>query len=339
MPLSRPWAILATGAAVTTLAACGSQRSSPPSSQRAGPLPEARILSPIKVGGAPSAIAVGAGRVWVADQARGRVLRIDPRSRKRVGRAIRIGGGPLALAIGSGGVWVADGNGDVRSIDPRTGVVRPGRVRVSGANGLAVGAGGVWVTSRIAGTVTRIDPATLRPDRPIRTGAGAADVVVADGAVWVSNGAAGTISRVDAATGSVGAAIRSGAPSVLALAAGDDGLWVARAGGRVADQVAIVRLDPAKRTVTGRAVTVGGAVPLDLAAGSGSVWATDAGSVLPLGSPRPAAVTRIDARAAPARRGGPLRVGRRPSAIAVGAGGLWVADAADGTVTPIAVGG
>ncbi len=227
---------------------------------------------------------------------------------------------------------------ETRSID-RVDHPKRRRVRISGANGLAVGAGVVWVTSRIAGTVTRIDPTTRRADRPIRVGAGAADVVVAEGAVWVANGAASTISRVDPATGRVAAPIRSGAPSVLALAAGDDGLWVARAGGRVEDRVAIVRLDPAKRAVIGPVVAVSGAVPLDLAAGSGSVWATDAGSVLPLGSPRSAAVTRIDARSGPARAGGPLRVGRRPSAIAAGAGGLWVADAIDGTVTPVAVGG
>ena len=334
MPVLRPWALIVSGVAAAALAACGGA-SAPP--KDAGPLPEARVLPPIDVGGAPSAIAIGAGSVWVADQARGRVLRIDPRSRRRAGRAVRIGGGPLALAVGEGGVWVADGDGNVRSIDPRTGTVRPGGVRVVGANGLAVGAGGVWVTSRIAGTLTRIDPVTRRPGRPIRVGAGAADVVVANGAVWVANSADGTISRVDPATGRAAAAVPSGASGVLALAADDGGLWVARAGGRFGDQVSIVRLDTEERRVTGKAVAVEGAVPLDLAAGSGSVWATDAGSVLPLGAPRPAAVTRIDARNA-ARTGGPLRVGRRPSAVAVGAGGLWVADAVDGTVTPVRVG-
>lgn len=342
VPRSRLLAPVVIAVAGMLLAACGSQGSPSASSPRrdgASPPPAARVLAPIAVGGSPTAIAIGAGSVWVADQARGRVLRLDPQTRRPAGPAIRVGKGPVALAVGDGGVWVAHGDGQVRSIDPETGVVRPGSVRVSGADGLAVGAGGVWVTNRIAGTVTRIDPATRRPDRPVRVGAGAADVVVADGAVWVANGAAGTISRVDPATGEVAAPIRSGAPAVLALAAGDGGLWVARAGGRVGDRLAVVRLDPARRAVTGKAVAVSGAVPLDLAAGAGSVWATDAGSVLPLGAPRPAGITRIDPRSGPARTGGPLRVGRRPSAVAVGAGGLWVADAADGTVTPISVGG
>jgi len=324
-------------AAVIVLAACGSTGPQPRSSStspRVGALPDVRVLPAIRVGGTPTAVTVGPGSVWVADQTGGRVLRIDTRTRARVGRAIRVGPGPVALATGAGAVWVAGGDGAVRSIDARTGALRPGRVRVLGANGLAVGVGGVWVTSRIAGTLTRIDPATRRADRPIRVGAGAADVVVAAGAVWVANAAAGTISRVDPATRKAAAPIRSGAAAVLALASGDAGLWVARAGGRFADQRSVIRLDPARRRVTGRAVRVSGGVPLDLAVGSAGVWVTDVGSPLPLGSPRRAAVIRIDPRG-PARAGRPLRAGARPSAVAAGAGGVWVADAATGTVTPI----
>ncbi len=336
----RRWAVpAALTVAATVLAACGSTGPEPPStSPRAGPLPDVRVLPAIRVGGTPTAVTDGSGSVWVADQARGRVLRIDTRTRARVGRAIRVGPGPVALATGAGAVWVAGGDGTVRSIDARTGALRPGSVRVLGANGLAVGAGGVWVTSRIAGTLTRIDPATRRADRPIRVGAGAADVVVADGAVWVANGADGTISRVDPATRKAAVPIRSGASAVLALASGDAGLWVARAGGRFADQRSIIRLDPARRRVTGRALRVSGGVPLDLAVGSGSVWVTDVGSVLPLGAPRRAALHRVDPRG-PVRAGGPLRAGARPSAVAAGAGGVWVAAAAAGTVTPILASG
>jgi len=49
-------------------------------------------------------------------------------------------------------------------------------------------------------------------------------------------------------------------------------------------------------------------------------------------------VTRVDA-AARKIAGPPLRTGDRPSAIALGEGGVWVANEDAGTITPIAVAG
>jgi len=123
-----------------------------------------------------------------------------------------------------------------------------------------------------------------------------------------------------------------GAP--LALAGGEGALWVGRATGAFGGQVEVVRLDFRSRALTGRPVAVPGAIPLDLAAGGGSVWATDVGGPQPPQPARPGAVTRLDPRG-PAVAGAPLRTGERPTAVAVGAGAAWVADAADGTVTPI----
>ncbi len=298
----------------------------------AAPLGAVVARAPIPAGRTPVALAVGAGAVWVADAGRGTVLRIDPARRRRVGAAIPVGPAPLAVAVGEGAVWVASASGEIRAIDPRSGRVAGRPTEVRGATGLAVGLGGVWVTSRIAGTLTRIDPRTRRADRPIRVGEGPADVVVADKAVWVADAAGATVSRVVPGTGRAEAPIRVGG-FPLALAGGEGALWIGRSVGAFGEQIEVVRLDPRSRRVTGRPVVVPGAIPLDLAAGGGSVWATDVGGPRPPQPTRPGVVTRID----PGRltRAAALRTGKRPTAVAVGAGATWVADASDGTVTPI----
>jgi DNA-binding beta-propeller fold protein YncE len=297
-------------------------------------LPAAAVRDGIDVGSDPVAVAVGAGGVWVLDAAEGTLSRVDPDTRRVAGRPARVDGGPFAVAVGEGAVWVASTDGTVRAFDPRTMEPTGRAAQVRGANGLAVGLGGVWVTSRLAGTLTRIDPATRRVDPPIRVGAGPADVAVGAGAVWVANADAGSVSRVDPGSGRADAPIAVGTQQVRALAVGEDGVWVARAGGRVGDRLEVVRIDPRERELDGEPVPVPGAVPLDMAAAGGSVWITDAGG---LPGSRPGGVSRLDPRAR--RLAGTLLTGDRPSAVAVGENGAWVTNAGDGTLTPISVGG
>jgi virginiamycin B lyase len=57
------------------------------------------------VRGAPSAVAVGANAVWVANEADGTVSRIDPR-RNEVTETIQVGAEPVDLVAGLGAVWV-----------------------------------------------------------------------------------------------------------------------------------------------------------------------------------------------------------------------------------------
>ncbi|MDQ3609020.1 MAG: hypothetical protein M3459_08985 [Actinomycetota bacterium] len=191
----------------------------------------------------------------------------------------------------------------------------------------------MWVTSRLAGTLTRIDPATRRVDTPIRVGAGPADVAVGAGAVCVANADAGGASRVDPSSGRADAPIPVGTQQARGLAVGEGGVWVIRAGGRVVDRLEVVRIDPQERELDGEPVPVPGAVPLDMAATGGSVWITDAGG---LPGSRPGGVSRLDPRAR--RLAKTLFTGARPSAVAVGDDGAWVTNAGDGTLTPISVG-
>ena len=288
---------------------------------------------PIHVDGTPTGLAVGGGAVWAVDAAAGTLTRIDAADRSVTAR-VRVPGGPLAVAVGEGAAWVASGDGSVRAFDLRTGRAIGRRARVPGATGIAAGHGGVWVTSRIAGTVTRVDPGSREPGRAVAVGEGPADLAVGEGALWVLNAGAGTVSRIDTESAVVTATIDSGAPRALALAVGEGAVWVARVQGEFGERVEVVRVDPGEERVSGDAVPVDGAVPLDLVAAAGSVWATDAGDRRRAGRPRRGGVSRID----PARHalvGAQIRIGRGATAIAAGEGAVWVASAADGTVTPL----
>lgn len=59
---------------------------------------------PLGVGSNPSAIAAGAGSVWVALTGEGALARIDPDDNSR--RSIPVGGAPTGVTVGQGRVWV-----------------------------------------------------------------------------------------------------------------------------------------------------------------------------------------------------------------------------------------
>jgi streptogramin lyase len=62
----------------------------------------------IRLGGAPTALAVTVEALVVLDSQRGRVLRLDPETR-RVTDVVRVGGFPTALAVGEGAsLWTVD---------------------------------------------------------------------------------------------------------------------------------------------------------------------------------------------------------------------------------------
>ena len=140
---------------------------------------------PIAVGANPSAIAAGAGALWVASEEAGTVTRIAPRTGSVV-ETITVGHGPSALAVGEGGVWVVnrhEGRSRV-STRPRT---RRWTVHIGGdPTAVAVGGGGVWVAGGEEGVVTRVDPDAPRDIETLKTGNRPAAIAVADGSVWAA---------------------------------------------------------------------------------------------------------------------------------------------------------
>jgi streptogramin lyase len=282
------------------------------------------------------ALAVGGGGVWVADNANSRVIHLDPRNGHPTGRPIPVGRGPEAICAGDGAVWVASGDDTVTRIDAATGRAHRARVRVADPGGIAAGAGSIWVTSRADGTVTRIDPETLRASgEPVPVGAQPGDVATGAGGVWVANTDDGTVTRIDAASGKPAGTTDVAAYQVLGLTFGEGGVWVAKTDDRLARTIEVARLDTDSGRVADSAAEVPAAIPVQLAAGAGGVWATLVGGVRPPGlAARRGGVALVDpatVEAAPK----PIPVGSRPSGIAVGKGAVWVADSGDGTVTRI----
>jgi DNA-binding SARP family transcriptional activator/streptogramin lyase len=154
--------------------------------------------------GQPTAMAVDARSVWIADLNHG-IVRVDPTG----GRQQRFPVGFVnGLALGEGAIWAASGRGaSVLRIDPRSGRVTDRIPIVSRSSTLApypyaiaVGAGYVWVVNGNTGTVTKIDP-SLRgvvSTIPIGVGTNVLGIAAADGAAWVTDGAEGTLIRIDA---------------------------------------------------------------------------------------------------------------------------------------------
>jgi streptogramin lyase len=291
---------------------------------------------PVRVGGTPVAVAVGEGGVWVVDNARSRVVELDPRSARPARGPIAVGAGPEAVAVGEGSVWVASGNDTVSRIDPESGKATVAPRKIADPAGIAAGEGSVWVTSRADGSVIRLDPRTLHPTGdPIPVGRQPADIAVGEGSVWVADAGDGTVTRIDAATGEAGEPIRVAKHQVLGLSVGEGGVWVAKSDDRLAQKIGVVRIDPATSRPDDASTEVPAAIPVRLATGYGGVWVTLAGGVRPPDlTPRAGRVALVDPESGD-EAGAPLRVGNRPSGIAVGEGFVWVADAGDGTVTRI----
>jgi YVTN family beta-propeller protein len=145
------------------------------------------VTARISVGNDPSAIATGAGGVWVADAEDNTVTRLDPASEGAVIATTSVGQGPRALAAGAGAVWVANTQDDtVSRIDSRTSTVTHTIPVGHRPTGVAVGGGAVWVANSLSGTLTRIDPRTMRVEETVEVGAAPERVAVAHGLVWVS---------------------------------------------------------------------------------------------------------------------------------------------------------
>jgi outer membrane protein assembly factor BamB len=330
-------ASLAVAALAIGGSACGSGGGEAGASSAA---PQPRAEAPIHVGGSPVAVAVADRGVWIADNSGSRVIELDPMGGRPVGRPIPVAPGPQAIAVGEGGVWVTSGDGTITRIYPDTGKAQRAPDKVADPAGIAAGESAVWITSRTDGTVTRIDPETLEAvGDPIPVGSGPTDVAVGAGAAWVTNTDDGTVTRIEASSGEPGEPIAVADYQVLALAYGEDGVWVARTDDRLARTIEVVRIDPETSQLDDEAAPVPAAIPVRLAAGEGGVWVTLVGGVrLPESMPRPGQVALLD----PADLGNPpqvLRAGDRPAGIAVGAGAVWVANSASGSVTRIGVEG
>lgn len=234
-----------------------------------------------------------------------------------------------SLSSGLDSLWLTGGTPRhshvLYAVDPATGRIEdtttlPSRLVINPGD-LAAVARAVWVA--VGASLYRIVPgesgdAVTRPFATLPHGGLIGDVVTSPGAVWVDDTTRGTVyrypaGRPTAATGRPDSAITIGRTAGV-MAVGDGGVWVADP-----DTRTMSRISPAHDRVDEVVTTPGPAT--HLTAASHSLWVTDGTD----------GVTVIGA-------GGHTRtvpVGGEPTGLATGAGSVWVASTAAGTLTRI----
>jgi YVTN family beta-propeller protein len=255
-------------------------------SQRAGtisavvPVTSDRARPPISVPGKPASLIPGFGSIWVVDQTRDALVRVDPK--RAAGTRIPVGRGPSDVAVSASHLWVANrGDDTVSRIDPLTNRVDETRPVGNSPASVAVGEGGVWVADSGDGTVTELDPVSGKPrGRPVHVGGSPTAIAAGEAGVWVVDSANGRLVRISPGPRDV-TPVTTGAAQATAVATGFGYAWITSADGTVE------RIDPALLRPAGEPIDVGGR-PTAIAAGDGFVWA---------GGTRTPELTRIDPRA------------------------------------------
>jgi len=274
------------------------------------------LVGDIRLGNAPSSIAVGADAIWVLNGDDGTISRIDPR-RRAVTRTFSPGGDPTYLAAGLGSLWIENANATVTRVGEASNLVsaiirlprpEPYNRSNTGSGYVAAGAGAVWATDPGEQAVWRIDPADNRVVATIRTRTGmdkgGALAPGSDG-VWIAE-RGGDVLHLDSTTNAVAAPISL--PFGLGGAAvGDGSVWIA--GGDNLWQI-----QPALSQVLS-AVTIGSGLSEAsswVAVGYGSIWVASDNGV----------VTRIDPVHATVMK--TIDLGRPLRGIATGQGAVWI---------------
>jgi serine/threonine protein kinase/DNA-binding beta-propeller fold protein YncE len=186
---------------------------------------------------------------------------------------------------------------------------------------VAVGLGGVWVADSASGRLTHLDPVSgTITGVPVRVGPAPVAVAEHSHTVFVASAGDSAVRKLDALSEApLGRPIPIGhVPRAIAVGVGDSSVWVAAADGTV------LQLGRSARAPVA-AIHVGGSLR-GIATARGEAWITRAdGTVL-----------RLDTRRGRLKQP-PIRVGRRPTGIAVGFGVVWVANEGDGTVSRLSV--
>jgi DNA-binding SARP family transcriptional activator/ABC-type branched-subunit amino acid transport system substrate-binding protein/streptogramin lyase len=224
---------------------------------------------------------------------------------------------------------VAGGNAGV--LDPRTGELLATIPLGTSPTSIAVGEGSVWVLDADDGTVSQIDPRKRALVRTFSTGSTPTDLAVGAGAIWIGNGVPQartslpeSVSRFDPESAVVDRTIPLSRASGAALvwvprgdlkqhvAVTDAAVWV------VNPDLSVSRIDPRTNRA---AAAVAGVRAVSIAAGEREVWVVnDQGEVV-----------EIDPRTNVASK--PIPVAAESlTALAVGAGAVWVTDPVGGSV-------
>jgi DNA-binding SARP family transcriptional activator len=273
-----------------------------------------RVVGDVALGRQPTAVSFGIGAVWVGSGDDGMLTRISPAMRK-VAEVTPIGTDIRDIATGFGSVWLADGkDGTVTRFVPKRNTITKIHLHERQAasapvvDWIATGAGVVWAAQ--GSTLIEIDPETndavartnIPRPRGLAAGLGAAWIVTDDHRLLrvTSRRPAPAKITLQVPLTDAGLAPTVGAGSVwLIVEEGTGEIW---------------RIDPSNPGVP-RIIPGTGRYPLDLAVADRSdyVWAVDStGGLLRINPTIDLVVAEI--RTAPTRQ----------SAIAVGAGAVWI---------------
>jgi YVTN family beta-propeller protein len=263
-----------------------------------------KLVGDISVGKRPAAVAVGEGGVWVANQDDRTISQIDPKTRKVVD-TIGVGSDVHEIASGFGSVWVAGGtDGTVTRIDPRTGKTTTFGLGPQPVFWVATGAGGVWATS--GEELVRIDPTSDRIAVKYPISGEPTGLTAGRRAVWLTTENDNLLAV--SPRGEIRQTSGSFQGGALAPAVGAGSVWVIVYLGHGVIQP----VDPGSLALGPGTDTV--PFPLDVTVGRHSVWAVNVHGTVVRINPTTAAVVATIPTAPTAR-----------SAIAVGAGEVWVA--------------
>jgi virginiamycin B lyase len=204
------------------------------------------------------ALAAGAGSVWIADDGRNEIVRVDPRLRRVVarvrvpGRAAGVAAGPRGAVVlsvpTSGPITGPDGPRLLRRIDIDNGKLSRPLVRVTCDVGVTVGARAVWTYNACTGVLARRDRRTLAVLRQRAMHVLSQSPAFGFGSLWLAR-RGGTL-RVDPVTLRVVAEIPARSV-VVTIGAGY--VWAFDAGnpGR---RPTIRRIDPRTNRLSGRPI-------------------------------------------------------------------------------------
>jgi DNA-binding SARP family transcriptional activator/ABC-type branched-subunit amino acid transport system substrate-binding protein/DNA-binding beta-propeller fold protein YncE len=244
------------------------------------------VVARVRLGTAPSAVAVGEGSVWVVDADDRTVSQIDAETRKLV-RTFSTSATPTDVAVGAGSVWIANA--------PSAGNLLPTSITRLGAE-----------TGLVVDTIDLGSPpgGYLGHLFAVLAGLSRQHIAAAEDAVWVINPDL-TVSRIDPRTNRIVARIEDVRAENIAV--GDGEVWLTE-GDRLAE------IDPSVNAVARRVqLDVELELLAGLAVGAGAVWVAD---------PQGGNLWRVDTGPNAARRAVPLETW--VAGVSFGEGAVWV---------------
>jgi hypothetical protein len=222
------------------------------------------------LGGTPISLALGFGKLWVAERDGNRVVSLNEQTlEQRSAASIPV---PVSVVAGSLGVWALsiDTNSLYR-LDPASGISAPPYDSpVASPVEMVAVADELWV---LGAEEEGLSPFNTELERIVRAGfdlpaRALSGLSAAGGTIWLGETAGRSLLRVDAATAAVQRLPAPDGIQVIATAAGACGLWVADGSGDVA------LVDPQTAALLGPPIHIGRSVA-DLAVSSTGVWVSD----------------------------------------------------------------